>query len=328
MPEVIAFKGTKQAPKSLRSKMDTLCITQETVKEWTVPQGVQRPLKVNSKVLALSESLKQDGGVIPNVITLGKVDGDRHTYIVDGQHRIEAFKLSELKEGFVDVRIVQFDTMAELAQEFVVSQASLVRMSPDDVLRAMENFTPSIQYIRRECPFVGYSNVRRGDQKSPVLSMSATIRCWVGSAGETPSTTSNGKGAEQMAKELSEDDSRNLVVFLSAARAAWGADPEYYRLWSNLNMCMSMWLWRTLVMDKQRTTKRYVVLTPEQFKRCLMSVSAHKDYIDWLLARQMGERDRSPCYRHLRNIFAARLREETPGNKQPTLPQPAWWGRS
>lgn len=87
-----------------------------------------------------------------------------------------------------------------------------------------------------------------------------------------------------------------------------------------------MWMWRRLVLDKERVgNTRYVVLTPDQFKRCAMSVSADANYVDWLLGRNIGERDRSPCYQRLKTIFVQRLANDTPkATTKPKLPQPAW----
>jgi hypothetical protein len=53
-----------------------------------------------------------------------------------------------------------------------------------------------------------------------------------------------------------------------------------------------------------------------------MSISADSTYVDWLLGRHIGERDRSPCYRRIKDIFAARL--EAIQGKKPLLPQPSW----
>src|SRR5687767_9903420 len=129
------IKGYKAAPRSVRSRMDTILLTPAVVAKWKTPP-FQRPLKINAKVLALAEALKQSGGVLPGVITLGDVDTDR--YVVDGQHRVQAFLLSELTEGYADVRICAFDNLAEMGQEFVDLNSSLVRIGPDDVLRGLE----------------------------------------------------------------------------------------------------------------------------------------------------------------------------------------------
>jgi hypothetical protein len=139
--------------------------------------------------------------------------------------------------------------------------------------------------------------------------------------------SSAGRTAAQIAEELTPEETAEIVRFLLVARAAWGADPENYRLWGALNLTLSMWLWRQLVLDRKRGLRRYVVLSPKQFERCLMAASASKSYVDWLLGRQMRERDRSPCYMRLKAIFIQRLREDSDTDKKPLLPLPAWSSR-
>ena len=128
----------RRAPTDQRSRSDTLVVTQAVLKSWKLPP-FQRPLRENEKVRALVEELKSNGGVLPGVLTLGHLSKDRSTYIVDGQHRLHAFELSELKEVYADVRIIDFDSVDEMGEEFVKLNSSLVRMRPDDVLRGLES---------------------------------------------------------------------------------------------------------------------------------------------------------------------------------------------
>lgn len=319
---IITLKGVREAPKAQRSSMETIIVTNKEVAGWKLPP-FQRPLRVNKKVQALSEELKANGGIMSGVLTLGRLPGDPSNWIVDGQHRIEGFKISGLEEIITDVRIMHFKTMAEMAQEFVELNSALVRMRPDDILRGMEESMPPLAFIRAQCEFVAYDQIRRGDQHSAVLSMSTVIRSWIGSTKEVPSSTGLGSALE-MAQSLDMGSAQNLVVFLLTAHQAWGSDPENYRLWGNLNLSVTMWLWRKLVIEKDRRgNTRYVALTPQQFKQCLMFVSASSDYIDWLLGRSLTERDRSPCYAKLKALFIRRLGNTSDG-KKPMLPQPSW----
>lgn len=322
MATVIPFKDAREAPKAVRSAMETLIITPGQVNQWRIPP-FQRPVRVNAKVLAMAEELKQNGVEITGILTLGKIGKDDTIYVIDGQHRLEAFKLSEMKEIIVDVRVCHFDTMAEAADEFTRLNTALVRMRPDDVLRGLEMSLPSLQAIRKGCDFVGYDQIRR-NTNAPIVSMSAALRCWNASQYETPATSNSGLGAASMAQALDVMSAQNLVVFLLTAHSAWGRDPDYYRLWGNLNLSLCMWLWRRLVLDKDRIGKRYVALSPAQFKKCLMSLSADSNYLDWLVGRNMSDRDRSPCYARLKTIFVARLAAEATNKKTPVLPAPAW----
>lgn len=322
MGKVISISGAREAPKSEQSRMDTLIVTPAMVNAWKIPP-FQRPLRLNDKVRQVTDHIRKHE-VVEGVLTLGKLRGDPAFYIVDGQHRVEAFKLSELPEAIADVRLVMFDTMADMADEFVRLNSSLVKMRPDDILRGLEKSTPALQTIRKSCEFVGYDNIRRSGGSGPIVSMSALIRCWVASGYETPVGSNAGVGAATLAQNLEQASVHNLIAFLSTAHAAWGRDPEYFRLWGNLNLTLCMWLWNKVVMDRDRSgNKRYAVLNIPDFKKCLMSVSANGDYLAWLPGRNLNDRDRSPAYARLKSIFARRLAAEA-GGKKPLLPQPAW----
>ncbi len=320
MGKVISITGAREAPKASQSRMDTLILDQAMVSQWRIPP-FQRPLRINEKVRIVAEQMKSTES-IEGVITLGKHNADQSFYIVDGQHRVEAFKLSGLGEIIADVRVCSFDNMSDMADEFVRLNSSLVRMRPDDILRGLEGSTPALKAIRRSCEFVGYDQIRRG-KSSPIVSMSALLRCWSAASGETPSTNGGGSAAS-LAQSLDQGSQQNLIGFLATAHSAWGRDPEYLRLWGNLNLTLCMWMFNRLVIDRDRSgNKRYVILSMPEFKRCLMSVSADGDYLAWLPGRNLNDRDRSPCYSRLKTIFSRRLTEDSKG-KKPALPSPAW----
>ncbi len=324
MGNVVSISGAREAPKAVQSRMETLIITLTMAHAWKIPP-FQRPLRINEKVRTVTEQIKKSE-TIEGVLTLGKLKGDPSLYIVDGQHRIEAFKLSELTEAIADVRICMFDTMGEMADEFVRLNTSLVKMRPDDILRGLESSVPALLQIRKSCEFVGYDNIRRSGT-GPIVSMSALMRCWSAAGYETPASSNSGVSAAQLVQNLDQSSLQNLIVFLATAHAAWGRDPEYYRLWGNLNLALCMWLWNKLVIDRDRYgTKKYAILNVTDFKRCLMSVSAEGDYLAWLPSRQLSDRDRSPCYTRLKAIFVRRLSEESKGKKI-IFPAPAWASR-
>lgn len=319
--QVMSIKGYKEAPRASRSAMETLIVTRKDVDGWRLPP-FQRPLRVNDRVKQVAAELVATGGVIQGVITLGRIKPDRSLYVVDGQHRLEAFKISGLPEVILDARIVDFDDLADMANEFVRLNTALVKMRPDDVLRGLEGSVPSVGRIIAECPFVGYDNIRRGDS-SPVLSMSMVIRAWAQSRSETPSSGSATRSSGSLAAEIDETACDHLIEFLQIAFAAWGRDHAARRLWGVLNMTLCLWLWRALVIDRARGLKRSVVLSAESFRRCLMALGADADYGDWLVGRALTDRDRAPCYARIRAIFAKRLAQDDPG-KRHLLPQPAW----
>lgn len=306
------------AQRATRTRVETMLLTPEIVRTWASPP-FQRPCKVTAKVVEVSLQIKADGGVIPGVLTIGQVDGDLRTYLVDGQHRREGFLLTDLAEGFADVRHVTCRDMAELGEEFVQLNSAIVRVRPDDVLRGLEASSPGLSLIRTRCPFVGYEQIRRGSGKT-LLSMSTALRCWFGSAPDTPVTSPD--SATNLARKLDVDDAAVLCAFLDAAARAWGRDGEYARLWSGLNLVLCMWLYRRLVVS--RWSDRVRQMSGEQFTKCLMSLSADAGYVDWLVGRHVGEHDRSPAYRRIRENFLRRLQADT--GTRPLLPSPPWYG--
>jgi len=315
---IVHLKG-REAPKAVRSAMETLLFSRDDVAGWKLPP-FQRPLRINSKVEALVEEIKTEGGVLPGVITLGRVGGDRTFWIVDGQHRIEAFKMSDLDECIADVRILNASSMAELAEEFARQNQRLVNMRPDDILRALEESTPLLRRIRESCDFVGYGQIRRGTT-SAMIGMSQLLRSWRISEPETPANSV--PSGPVLAASLDRESVDNLISFMQIARAAWGTDPESYRLWGTLNIVICMWIFRRHVLDKSRGgSKRSVVLTGDMFRKCLMSVAADTGYNDWLVGRSLNERDRSPCYTRVKEIFSKRLEQEL--GRKVAMVQPSW----
>lgn len=310
-----------------RSHMDTVMIEMRTIAGWKIPP-FQRPLRVNERVREISEEIRQSGGVIPGVLTIGRIKEGRETgeYLVDGQHRVEAFRLSEVREAIADVRYMEFDSMADMGDEFVRLNSNIVKMRPDDVLRGLEGSTPVLATIRDRCPFVGYDQIRRGPTSS-LVSMSQILRVWEGSAAHTPVALS--KGAVHLACEISAESAAKMCIVLNMMYEAWSLDEATKRLWGSLNLAVCMWLWRRLVDDTERRgSTRYIVLSNAQFKRCLMSLGASNAYTDWLLGRQLGDRDRSGCYNRVRQIFIRRLLEDKVGGGKVQLPQPAWLKRA
>ncbi len=245
------IKGTKTAPKASRSTMETVIVTIEQVNAWRIPP-FQRPLRVNAKVQVIAEEMKCEGTSIPGILTLGKLAGENVFYIVDGQHRCEAFRISGLQEAIADLRIVHFDTMGEMADEFVQLNSAIVRMRPDDLLRGITPTLPVLQRVMTECPFIGYDNVRRRDASGPIVSLSAVLRCWSTSSFEVPSSSNSGVTITQAAQTLDGDSAGKLIRFMNLAHTAWGRDPEYFRLWGNLNLALCMWLYRRIVLDTVR----------------------------------------------------------------------------
>lgn len=306
-------KPSSEAEKNTRTTTDTIEVTPSLVKAWRRP-AFQRPLKVNDKVREVAVEIKQTL-VIPGYLTLGVLD--KVTYLLDGQHRIEAFTIAEIPLAYADIRVTHYESMADMAEEFRKLNSRIVTMKPDDLLRAMESSYQPLARFRRKCSFIGYDNIRRGPS-NPILSMSTALRCWFGSAPEVP--TGAGVNAADTAKKMTADDADAMATFYDLCINAWGRDPEYSRLWLNLNLITCAWLYRRLVVTPYSTKTQQ--LTKEQFGALLRGLSADENYISWLTNRQMNNVHRGPCYGRVKAIFARQI--ETDTGKRPLLPAPAW----
>lgn len=313
MPVALKLLDT-EAKKVTHTSLDTIGVTPDSVKKWKNPP-FQRPLRINYKVLQLAQQVKEEGGIIPGVLTLGILGRDE--YLLDGQHRREAFIQSGCTEGYVDVRRHIFDSMADMGREFVNLNSQIVRMRPDDILRGLEGDIDGLRVIRKECPFVGYDMIRRSEN-SPVLSMATLLRCWFGSLPEVPS--SSGMSALDCANGTTKDEGEEIAAVLKLCIAAWGKDAAYQRLWSALNLTLVFWLYRRMVVGQH--SSRTQKLTKDLFQKCLMSLSAATLYVDWLQGRNLSERDRTPAYNRIKGIFVQRIFEET--EKKPLFPKPEW----
>jgi hypothetical protein len=299
--------------KETGTSVDTILVTKAIIKDWKLPP-FQRPLRVNAKVLLVAEGIKRDE-VFPGILTIGILKGQK--YIVDGQHRCHAFELSGLDEAFTDVRYRYYDSMEEMAEDFVNLNSQMVKMGPDDILRGLESTNEGLVSIRARCPFVGYDQIRRGTS-SPIVSMSAALRCWYGAKRDVPASV--GHAASALAKMMTQAEADEIVSFLNSAMGAWGKDKEYHKLWGNLNVTLCMWLYQRVVL--RAWSPRAQRITKEQFRKLLTALTASPDYLEWLVGRQMSDRDRSPGYKRMKAIFIKRLEMEL--GKKTTLPAPEW----
>lgn len=305
-----------KAERATQTIVDTIQFTRKTINEWVIPP-FQRPIRQNDKVRALAEEISRNGGVLPGIMTLG-ILGEK-TYLLDGQHRREAFMLSSMEEGFTDIRMHHFASMGDMGEEFVRLNSQLVRMRPDDILRGLEESYEPLKRIRQKCGFVGYDMIRRGTS-SPIVSMSLVLRGWRAAACEVPAAKGVLASAAAMATTYTSEESDALIGFLQLALAAFSREPEYQKMWGSLNLTLCMWLYRrTVLVQHSPKTPR---LTKEMFQKCLMSLTASADYCDWLVGRQLAERDRSPGYNRIKAIFIERILRET--GKRVSLPAPAW----
>lgn len=308
-------KPSSPSEKLTRTTVDTLEITQKVVKSWKLPP-FQRDLKINPKVRAVADEIRTAGGVLPGILTIGVYDGE--TYIVDGQHRLAAWQMTGLEVGYADVRMHWFNSVGDMANEFVRLNSSLVRLRPDDILRGMEPSTPALQRIRRKCGFIGYDMVRRSD-KAPVLSMSVFLRTWIGTKTEVPGSVQSGVALTMM----DEAETTAAIEFIQLCFESWRRDSAYARLWGALNLTLCAWLYRRTVMGEGLSkASRVARLTADEFRKCVLALSADSMYLDYLVGRNLGDRDRAPAYGRVKTIFQQRYLSETGHSIR--LPQPPW----
>lgn len=309
------LKLVSKAQKATRSTVDTICFTKAEAEEWVLPP-FQRPLKINRKVRELADVIRENEGVLPGVLTFGMIGKTR--YLLDGQHRRQSFYLSECGAGYADVRICQFDSMAEMGEEFVDTNSKLVTLKPDDVLRGLEASSPRLQRIRKACPWVGYGHFRMNDT-TPIVSMSSVVRLWSMSEGDAPGTGTKGV-AIRLLETMTDEQERQMIDFLSICYRAWGRDREMSRLWSGLNLVSTAWIFRRIVLSQY--SQKSAQLSRDMFIRCLMEASADNLYVAWLSGRYITDLHRGPCYNRLKVIFVRRIAAET--GKRTTMPAPEW----
>jgi hypothetical protein len=308
-------KPSSSSERQTRTTVDTLELTPKIVNSWKLPP-FQRELKMNAKVEDVTREIQGSRGVVPGILTVGVLDGE--TYIVDGQHRIAAWLATGLPLGYADVRMHWFESLGDMAVEFVRLNTALVKLRPDDILRGLEPSTPALQKIRRKCVFIGYDMVRRSE-KAPVLSMSIFVRTWAGTRAEVPSAP----GSQDALKTFDEAETDAAIDFALLCFEAWHRDRSYARLWASLNLTLCAWLYRRMVLGFGRPKgQQRAQFTRDEFRKCLMALSADGQYLDYLVGRNVGDRDRAPAYSRVKAIFQRRYLADT--GKQVRLPAPAW----
>ncbi len=314
-----AFNANTKAFKTTRSVTDTIVVTEKVIATWVIP-GFQRAVKDNRKVQEIGKLIAETG-VIPGVITLGVLDDV--VYRLDCQHRLMAFSKSGLREAYVDARYLYCKSMADMAREFVHLNTPIARLQPNDVLRGMTETNVALKSIRARCPFVGYDFIRRGE-RAPVLGMSQALRAWYGSKPDTPvSHAPNAVDIATWFENAADAEPEKLADFLLIANQAWGSHREYHVLWNALNLTLSMWMYRRLVIRaySAKTPKVGVLL----FRACLVALTGDRIYLDWLRsARKLDDRDRVPGYDKMKKIFAGVIQAEI--KSKPLLPHPSWMG--
>lgn len=308
----------------------------------------QRPLNINEEVISLAHAMMLEAAgsrdrmcTIPDDIVFGRLDG--REYLIDGQHRIfGAFALaSGLRDyggsklspppggvaplsALAQVKIIEFDSIAEMAQAFSRFQKKLVQLKPDDNLRALEYTNTHLRDIRKACPFIGYEK-NRNTKATIMLSMSAAIRVWFGS-GAVPA---GGPSADKAAALLDDEQARHIIGFFEACEAAgWvNQDKSNERLWSSLNIGINMWLWRAMVLgiSGRLRTAGCTALKATQYIECMKELR-NEEYLKFLYSRSLRFQDRVPTYEFMQELFLPALARCQ--IIAPKFPEPLGWERN
>lgn len=309
------------------------CLPTAEILAWPLPEGIQRLLSVNEKVRLVAKEIAATG-LMPGVVTLGNLDGV--SYLLDGQHRRAALELSGLQQVWICIRTINYESVEQMARDFVKLNSQLVSLRPDDILRPLEKTTPELAQIRAACPFIGYGRATRGARRDGVtLSMSMAIRCWLrarmhtpgGHGGGTPSRKDNASAALVHALVHGQDgpaEIKAMIDFYNTLAAAWGHDPEYQSLWGAFNLTMCAWIWRRTVMN--RYSARSIVMTVQEFQRCAMTLTSDERYLDWLVGKGVTDKTRSPGYGRICNNMTKRYMQIHNITKRANVrwPKPEW----
>ena len=291
----------------MNDRMRTVTFRREQLLDLRDPP-FQRPFSENKKVVALKANYLAQavgGGPVkfPGVLTLGLLDG--MVYKLDGQHRTKAFLATGLGLLTADVRTMEYTDMKEMGEEWVRIQGQLVRTRPDDFLRAIEDANPSLRFLREQCPFIGYGNIKRSDT-SPVLSMFLGLTCWMMSMGNGSNVFH--LSAVEIGPSLTMEMAQSAAAFFAACWDAWGNTPETNRLWNRLNLFVCAYLYHNMVEADPKP--RIAHIDTQVFAKCMMSVSASSRYLDWLVGRPLNAFSRSRCFQYVKEIVASRLKTE------------------
>jgi hypothetical protein len=328
MPDLKIVRPASTAEKETSTHLDTWVVTPTDVNAWKDPP-FQRALRANRKIKELIEYMKKEAEadrfgacIIPGIVTLGVLSTEpKDLYLLDGCHRRSAFLASGVKRGCVDIRMLFCENMGEMGVEYSNLNQPLVRHKPDDILRGFEWLYPSLKLVRDHCRFIGYDNIRQGPN-SPTLAMTQAIKVWKGSAKNTPVRESGNSSHIGQLLESDPDDRDRMIEFYSLCFEAWGGDEPYRPMWHELNLILCAWLYRQQVISVDSPKAKVTKLDKDLFRKCLMSLSANTNYIDWVRGRYNRAQDRGPAYRRIKDTFVSRCREEI--GKKVTVAQPGW----
>ncbi len=90
---------------------------------------------------------------------------------------------------------------------------------------------------------------------------------------------------------------------------------------------MTAWFYHQLVLRPRRgvedgETTGFTSLTPDEFVKCMQSLSANVNYVSWLRGQFLNEYTRVECFNKIKEAISFRIRDER--GKRAKLPDPEW----
>ena len=130
---IVAFPTSAKGKKK---RVDTIVLDQATIAKLKNPT-FQRPFRMTPSVQAVVDEIRSTG-IFPGILTVGVYDS--HVWVIDGQHRLEAVRISERGDVLADVHYLDCDSEDEMAEEFRKTQHCSRQVRP-------RRFTPSARGI-------------------------------------------------------------------------------------------------------------------------------------------------------------------------------------
>ena len=212
--------------------------------EYLMKPPCQRFVSKTKRVERLTEEMLKTGRLgVGILLVMGLPNGEVH--LVDGNHRIEAFRNSGLKSIIVSVQTKSAKTYKDIAEEYIRCQCSLKTSTVDDKLKGIAVGHPPLQKIAQFCTFVTYK--RASTRSDCLISMSDVVHCWFDASTNPPTRYSGDKGIpiEECAKLITDKDAACIIEWLLVCQISLGTVNRV--LWAPLNMTLCLWLYKQMV---------------------------------------------------------------------------------
>lgn len=310
----VSPESAHERPELLREggvRSEVVVVTVALVNSWERPD-FQRMFKQTKNVVDATNQIGRTEE-IPGTIWIGVWEG--RSYVVDGQHRIEAFLGANIAEALASVAFKAFDSYDAMARFYRMINTPLRSFSAQDNLKAAAVEYESLRIIEREATFASWYKPKRNSGKT--IQISSMVRFWGMARSDAPGGSAQ---VVAVAAGMNKLAAHRLCVFGSLCHDAWGTDSGYAALWGGLNFPVVLWLYARTVLRDPEPSLRVTRLDQPAFKKALVSL-CDESYVDWLRGRNSLQNFRSPCYNKIKQRFKATLEKR---GERLTLPSPDW----